>query len=140
MKISQDLRQFKDETAVLIVAGSFGADFYRASDGGVEEVEAFTIEETNPEIPEGFVVAESGGSERLKKARRDDFLKEFSKRAAASFGKLVVSETHLFAPSEVKNELVKILPVSLQKNLKVHEGNYRNEHIFKLLEKVGKLD
>ena len=122
---------------MLLVSGDFEADFHLASNGEIDKVDSFLIERRNPEIAVGFVAAESGNIKTLKKFRHDEFIREFKKHLSEVVLKSGVGETHLFAPSEMKNEIVKILPASIRKSLKVYEGNFHKEHPFKLLEKIA---
>jgi len=136
MKISENLPQFNDGIALCITTGSHEADFYLAAQGMIEKIDTFTVEKTDPAIPAGFVVAESGGRKHLKKMRQADFLETFKEHLAIILKKQPIALAYLFTPAEVAKELVQTLPAALQKNLRVYEGNFHNEHPFKLLEKI----
>lgn len=139
MQISENLPQFNEGAGLLIVSGDFEVDFYLASKGEIDKVDSFQVERRNPEIPVGFVAAESGNMKTIKKYRHSEFLEEFKKHLAPILKENKIAAAHLFAPTEVKNELEKALPAGLRKNLKVHDGNFHKEHPFKLLEKLHEL-
>ncbi len=139
MKISENLLQFSNGEALLVVSGDFEVDFYLASNGEINKIDGFLVERRNQDIPVGFVAAESGNIKTLKKFRHSEFIEEFKKHLAGLLAKQLVKEIFLFAPAEVKNELEKALPTKLRKNLRVYEGNFHKEHPFKLLEKLASL-
>lgn len=145
MKLSQTLPQFAKDTALFVVTGTEEADFYLAHDGDLKKVASFMVPKPHYSDREDFgrkgsVVFESGDkASQLKKAIRREFLqgvKDNLKKIAGSAAG--ITAVYVLAPSEVKKEVVAVLPAKLKPKLKkIISGNFHKEHPFEWLKKIA---
>lgn len=145
MQISDKLPQFIDDSALLLVAGSQEADFYLAKNGEILAIGSVVLEKNHYSDREDFgrrgsIVFESGSkSEKVKTAKRSDFLKLFKEYVKGLSTEQKVKKVYLYAPAENMADLKKALPAAFQKKLLgVFEGNFHKEKPFDILKKIIK--
>ncbi len=145
MQISDKLPQFIDDSALLLVTGSQEADIYLAKNAEILAIGSVVLEKSHYSDREDFgrrgsIVFESDAkSEKIKTAKRTDFLKLFKDYVKDLSVEQKVKKVYLYAPAENLADLKKSLPVALQKKLKgVFEGNFHKEKPFDLLKKIIK--
>jgi hypothetical protein len=127
VQIPRQLPQFKDRSALLIVAGRQDAIFYQVANGRLEALDDFKIQR-----PQLFA-EESQRPARAEIIR--DFLREFKRRLKFLPD---CTEVWLFAPSRTKNELLRALPAPRRLRLRrVIPGNYYPRSPLELLHKLA---
>lgn len=147
MKISQNLPQFINSSALLIVTGTERAEFHLVKGGEATSLQSIYLEEDEDRSDSqgryegrakgGIIVGRSPDLDRS--ADTNEFLDLFSERIGNVFLENEVKQVYLFTPSHVENEIVKRLPVSEKKKLKkVFSGNYGDKHLFDLLKMIQK--
>ncbi|MFA6424116.1 MAG: hypothetical protein WCV83_02255 [Candidatus Magasanikbacteria bacterium] len=145
MKISAQLHQFINESALLVVSGTQAANFYIASEGEIAQAGQVTLLKSHYSDRENFgrrgsLVFESGSKiEKMKRSKHSDFLvlvKDFVKQIS---GEQKFSAVYLFAPTEIMLDIKKTLPAVLVKKIKcVYLGNLHKEKPMDILKKLKK--
>jgi hypothetical protein len=148
MIIPNQLPQFKGETALLVVSGAKQAKIYRASDSVLEVLDECKVETPKYSDKEGFFASTSrdgstsAGSilNDVEKEAERSFMNELAvhlKSAGKVFSNSVV---YVFAPSHVKNMVMRKIPAALKNNVRfVMSGNYAKMAPLTVLEKIKKI-
>lgn len=108
-KISGKLYQFKDETALVIVAAKQEGRIYRASNGEIELLEEFRI--STPKFSDNEGMPEEAG--HMENATEDIIRREYLEHFKTFLHSLASSfkpnHVYLFAPTHTAGELEKII-------------------------------
>lgn len=149
MKIAQNLPQFKDTNAVLIVSGAQDAIFYAARNGTIAKKKRITVQTPTYSDNEGFFAARAASGrkgalrsgavrEADKWKPREQFMKETAKYLSELQKTYQIEQIFLFAPAYITKELVAHLPKKMQGSIvQTFKGEYEHEHPFELLEKIA---
>lgn len=143
MKISNKYTHFNNKNALLIAAGKQDAKLYQVKDGGVEEVLSIKIPRPKYSDNEGIFQKSihgrvSSGSVEIHNDEPiiRDFLSELEKRAKEVKG--TFTDVYIFAPSNTKNKIEKVLPASWKKKINsITEGNYYSKSPTFLINKIS---
>ena len=145
MKISQDLPQFKEENALLIVTGKHEADFFHASHGEIERIAGFKVEKPHYSDREGHfktrgrgvTVASGAVYEAQKEKILQDFRREFRKALRLALGNNHPDVLYVYTPAYLKNEVYALLPKRIQSLVKkIFSINIYGRHPFEILERI----
>lgn len=153
MKIAERFPQFRDAPCMLLVAGRQNARFLRVYKGYLYELRSIFIPNPHYSDHEGFfltrgkvkgtnygIVTHAGAVyEFPEDAIVQDFIHALTKNTYELISLYKISEIILFAPSYMKNIIVRALPRGTQ--AKIHniiEGIYYDAHPFDLLRKIKK--
>ena len=145
MKISQELPNFDDEKALLVVTSKRVADFFVASKGVIKKLKSFEIPDTwvsgkedfSERSGSGMVYGSGGLNESQKEKIRQKFLIELKKEIKQMIPKYKIESIYLFSPNYLINSIREALPNSAVKKIKGFlKGNYCSHHPFELLEKI----
>jgi len=149
MRIKEDLPQFKDGPALILVSGDQSGIIYFASKGEIDKVAEFK-ETTVPKGKEGFFerrvkrgfhkVASLGvgaADEHSEEKAQEKFTKEFAASAKHFALSRSATELYLFSPVYFERTLFDALDELLKKItvLGVH-GIFIKEHPFTILKKI----
>ena len=146
MKISAKLPQFNKNTALLIVTGQMGADFYKALNGEVVKVASFTIAKPKYSDHEGKFIRRGRGRifsvgavyEFDKSGTIKEFLRALENQTKALVLKHKPAVSYLYAPAhlmkQIKSILLKYLGSSYMMSFR---GNYHGYSPFEILEMIG---
>lgn len=107
-KISEKLHQFKDETALILVAAKQEGRIYRASNGEIELLENFHIPTPHFSDNEGLSVQSGHRENAVEEIIRHDYLKHFEDFLHSLVPGFKPNHVYLFAPAHMAGELEKI--------------------------------
>jgi hypothetical protein len=146
MKLSQKHSHLKDKNILLIAAGKQGAVLYKASHGSLEKVFSLQIPKPKYSDNEGIFQKSVHGTvwNGSVEIHNDepivrDFLKELKNRMKEIKEENPFTDIYIFAPSNTKNKVGKILPKQWQQKITaVMEGNYYAKEPAFLLDKISK--
>jgi len=150
MQIEKNLPQFNDEKALLVVTGEQSARLYSVNQGTIKELELFHID--NPVYSDregsfgktmGKTRIVSGAAYEMKQNLKLDLHVKFFHKLRDDIGaahkKNKFNVIFLFSPEFILKEIYQSLPKEISSliQLKVN-GNFVDEHPFKLLQKIKK--
>lgn len=145
MKISENLPQFSDEIALLIVTGSEQGQFFLVKNGEAEALTEVHLKDEKLNANrhgsyEGFAGGRNGSAVvgRSVEWSQSDDVKRFLKKLEASlveiFAENEISQIYLFSPSYISKEILARVPQDKASLLRgTFDGNYSDQHLFKLL-------
>ncbi len=145
MKIKKELPQFKNEAALLVVAGRQSADFYLAFKGEISKIDTLSVKTPRYSDREGHFKTSGKGQvfswgavcEPQKEKVRDRFLRQMKDKFVALSKKSDFSRIYLFCPDYLTPLLEKEFSPSARKKVCFSfAGNYKKEHPFQLLKKI----
>lgn len=145
MQISQELPQFENTPTLLLAAGDQAARFYHASDGEIERLDTFTIENPKYSDREGHFERRSGGEtlgsgsvlEENKQSVKNDFYHELQERLATISNEHPFESIILLAPPHsIKDTEAHIQPKFREKIEDRVKGNYVKDHPHELLKRL----
>jgi len=143
MKIKDSLPQFNNKRALIIVTGREYAEFYLASNGEVATLEKIETEKRSPaEVVDkfktrtsGYIV--SGADEEETKRETREFLSMFEEKFPDILRVATPELIYLFSPSYISQEILHRIPKSKINTVAAHfDGNYRDKHLFDLLQMI----
>jgi len=149
MKIKQELPQFEDKKALLIVSGKKEAKFYLANAGEVKKIDQLLPEEFKYSDNEGYfetramgkVVGSGSVRERMKNYLIQQFSDKLADKTLSLDKENKFDEIYLFSPDYMKNWVRENLSPQLIKKIVLQsEGNYVQNPPFDLLEKIKKYE
>lgn len=134
MQISQELPQFSERSALLVVTGAHEAEFYVAHKGVIEKVHSFKVEKPQYSDKEGF-----SEDQEVKGKVLQDFLLEFRQQGRDIYMKHMPDEVYMYTPDYMVNLVTEALPADAERNIIVtFRGNYYDKHPTELLEMIQK--
>jgi hypothetical protein len=148
MQIEQNLPQFVNEYALLVVTGKQTAELYVAHNGEIEELDTFTVDRTKPDDVAGhFEQSGHGQTFRAGSAHepsdydekaQSEFLKELGRHLEAVADEYTRDAVYVFSPEHLKNQINDVLPHAIRDRI-VHQfvGNYTKHHPFELLKGIA---
>ncbi|MFH0853258.1 MAG: hypothetical protein V1853_02530 [bacterium] len=138
LRIAQELPQFKDEPALLIVTGKQALQIYQAVNGEIKSILSYEMKMPNYSDLESFVSHSAGGIKRAKDSIVvQNFLKQLNGSVRDILSRTKISCTYLYSPNYMMNKVTAALPKSVRKTIKTtFSGNYKNFHPFHLLRMV----
>ncbi len=143
MKIKQELPQFKNKFAYILVSGKEHAIIYLANDGLIKKIDEIKIKKDKYSDREGHF-KRSGGNKVISSGAvyedvdKEKRLKEFTEEISNKFKRFKkIDYIYCYYPAYMKNRLKKILNDYNVKQF-FFLGNYTDFHPFKLLEKIKK--
>lgn len=148
MKISENLPQFNNEVALLVVTGSEQGQLFLIKDGEAEILPEIHLREEKLNANrhgtyEGFAGNRNGSvlvGRSVEWSQNDDvkrFLRKLESSLAEIFAENEVSQIYLFSPSYISKEIFAQIPQDKTSLLEAtFDGNYSDQHLFKLLEMI----
>ncbi len=149
MKISQELPQFTEISALLLVLGRQTAVFYAAQNGEISEIEEFRIENPHYSDKEGFFAARGGGKVFRSGAVREfqkwvvlrKFTKELNRKFSTADAAYHPDHIYFFAPAYLRPTIERAISRALQgRVVGSFDGNFQNSHPFELLKMIQARD
>lgn len=130
MDIPQQLPQFRDEMALIVVTSPHDAKFLQAWSEKLESIGNFEVENPSYTDDEGqFGGGSASGSvkEVDKKEIHDKFMNQLEKESESLRG-MTWNEWYLFAPSTIRDDVKGMISKKIGIDPKmIFEGNYINE-------------
>ena len=144
MQISENLPQFENENAFLVVASAHHALVYLASGGEVKQIYENKVETPEYSDNEGMfkTSAAPGAYGSVLESKKDEAIKEVSKELSETLLKETennkVDKIFLFVGPQLKGVLENDLNENIKKFIKMtFDGNYTNEEPTKLIEMIS---
>ncbi len=135
--ISQELYQFTDEVALIIVAAKQEGRIFRAGNGELELIEEFRIPTPHFSDNEG-IPSERGDQANLLEVKiHKEYFEHFKNSLHALSSTLKPTHLYFFAPAHVADELAKITtPIFGAFPTKTIVGIFTKESPFELLGRI----
>lgn len=140
MKIPQDLVQFDNRKALIIVSGAQEARFLLAHDGQLEELHDFKVEKITYSDREGHFLRRAFGRvlgsgsvyENKKERQTIEFLSEFKKHFKKVLTTLKPKEIIICAPDYIEPKITEVASKKHEVKQVLH-GNYTNDKLVDIL-------
>lgn len=150
MLIRNDLPQFRDEPALIVVTGREAAEFYHAQDGEIEQLESVRVEMPEPDERPGHFEEGSHGKtwsagtafdpKEPKREARRRLVRALPEHIKDISGESDYGHVYIFTPDYMHKEIEDALPKKLSKKLEhVFYGNYTKHMPLDLLESIKEL-
>src|SRR3989339_2199032 len=131
MQISQKLRQFTRNKALLITSSQHTSKLYIANKGEINLIKELKVEK--PEYSDKKEDPITSPEKNIKKIMKQDFAKAF-KKLMSEFKNENFDEVYLFCPQELTNETKSLLPKKIAvKIIKIIKGNFNKKHPLELI-------
>jgi hypothetical protein len=147
IQISHKMPELREEEALVLVAGTRNAIFYKIKGGHINQVESIKVLTPKYSDNEGhFKVRAKGTIIRSGSVREVDNIelgREFLSEINSAMGQLSAkssSQVYVFAPSQIKIALIESLPPKWRSRVtRVVEGNFTHNSPNSIIDKLKEI-
>jgi hypothetical protein len=137
IKISEKLYQFRDETALVIVAAKQEGRVFRAGNGELELLEKFRVSTPHFSDNEGMSQERGRRENIIEENIHHEYFEHFQKLLHSLAPRLKPTHIYLFAPAHVAGELEKIVkPIFGALTVKTVTGIFTKDTPVEFLERL----